>query len=141
MPAKLNVEMDKLVELQYKQPIQEHYVKMTHLPAQAVSFRLTNNLEQELVRHCRDTPGERVALAYWDVDPTDSMNVDWVAIEGALKTWTKYRRGTPVKCIHWLWDTAKRKNDWGQIKSGNCPLCGLKEEAASQVLRFGHTRF
>jgi len=51
LPARLNVDMDKLAELQYKKPIQEHYTKMTHLPAQAISFstpwyRITNNLEK-----------------------------------------------------------------------------------------------
>jgi len=63
---------------------------MTHLPAQAISFstpwyRLTNNLEQELVRHRRDTPREGVALSSWDVESMDSMNIDWTAIEGAMK--------------------------------------------------------
>jgi len=143
LPAKLNTDMDKLAELQYEQPIKEHYTKMTHLPAQAISFstpwyRLTNNLEKELVRHRRDTPGEEAALSNWEVDPTESNNVDWIAIEQAMKQWSKYQRGTPVKCIHELWDTTKRKKDWGQIKCGSCPLCGKEEEDSSHVLRCDH---
>jgi len=74
-----------------------------------------------LVRHRRDAPGEEAALSNWDVDPADSTKVDWIAIEGAIKKWPKYQRGTPVKCIHELWDTTKRKKDWGQIKNGTCP--------------------
>jgi len=143
LPARLNVDMDKLAEKQYEKPIQEHYVKMTHLPAQAISFstpwyRLTNDMEQELISHRRDTPGEAEALSSWEVDPTDSKNIDWIAIEGAMKTWTKYQRGTPVKCVHELWDTTKRKKDWGQIKCGKCPLCGQEDEDAPHVLRCKH---
>jgi len=143
LPARLNVDMDKLAEIQYEKPIQEHYVKMPHLPAQAISFstpwyRLTNNMEQEFIRHRRDTPGEAAALSSWDVDPTDSKNIDWIAIEGAMKKWTKYQKGTPVKCIHELWDTTQRKKDWGQIKCGKCPLCGQEDEDAPHVLRCKH---
>jgi len=143
VPAQLNVRMDKLAEKQYKNPISEHYRKMPHLPAQQVSFsnmwyRMTNNLEKELVRWRRDSKAEESSLTSWKINKPNAKYADWLALEGAMKKWSRYSKGTPVKCIHALWDTTSRKKEWGQIHSAICLLCGTEDETVEHVLRCEH---
>jgi len=72
IPGQLNVSIDKLAEKQYSKPISEHYRNMPHLPTQQVSFsnmwyRMTNNLEKELVRWRRDSRAEESSLTSWNI--------------------------------------------------------------------------
>jgi len=99
---------------------------------------MTNNLEKELVRWRRDSRAEEASLTSWNIKMTNAEYIDWLALEGAMKKWNRYSRGTPVKCIHSLWDTTSRKKDWGQITSATCPLCGTEDETVEHVLRCKH---
>jgi len=64
--------------------------------------------------------------------------VDWTSLEQSIRKWPKYGRGTPIKCLHDLWDTTKRKKDWQQTDSDTCPLCNVKVESTSHILRCTH---
>jgi len=141
--AQLNSKMDKIAEKQYNFSINEHYKKMPHLPAQQISFsspwhRLTNNMESEFSRSRRDFIGEKEALRGWNIKETLAADVDWTSLEQSIRKWPKYGRGTPIKCLHDLWDTTKRKKDWQQTDSDTCPLCNVKVESTSHVLRCTH---
>ena len=72
---------------------------------------MTNNLEKEIVRWRRDSGAELAALTSWNIKMKNAQYVDWLALEGAIKKWHKYSKGTPVKCIHALWDTTSRKKN------------------------------
>jgi len=100
---------------------------------------MTNNLEKELVRWRRDSRAEESSLTSWNIKKPNAKYIDWLALEGAMKKWNWYSKGTPVKCIHALWDTTRRKKDWGQITSAICPICGMEDETVEHVLRCKHT--
>ena len=81
VPACINIEADKLADLQYKHALNEHFVQMPHLPAQVISFvspqyRLTNNTLDKLVCTHRDSAAESTLSKTWDLPPSILQTID-----------------------------------------------------------------
>jgi len=116
-----------------------------HLKASIITlknndFRLTSNISDELKKLRRDHEGEKATLKSWDIKSKHASKIDWVALDKTMTTCNKQQYGGAVKCEHRLWDTSRRKQDWGQGMSGICTHCNQEKETYDHALQCPATR-
>ena len=141
--ARINIEADRIADLQYLLPLSHHHHPMPHLPAQQVSFsspfhRLTNNTLEEIIRLYRDTKAESTLMEQWSIPHHLLQSIDWYGIR---KTFLKQPplSSSLSKAFHTQWDTQSRKRKWDQSNTDLCPLCHLEPESPQHVLRCTHS--
>jgi len=145
LPLQLNCVADTLAEKEYCCPPPSLAAEMPHLQASIITFknndfRLTSNIPDELIKLRCDYDGERAALKSWNVNLKQATKIDWKAIDVTMKKWDAVQYGGAVKCVHRLWDTSGRKQDWGQASNGICSLCETCKETCDHVLRCRATK-
>ena len=143
LPATINIEADRIADLQYLQPITQHHRKMPHLPAQAVSFsspfhRLTNNTSEEIVRLHRDSRTEETLIDHWNISPSILHKIEWYGLKKTFESQPPFSASL-AKTFHSQWDTQERKKRWKQSTSDLCPLCHTLTETCDHVLRCPHS--
>ena len=143
IPAKLNIEADRIADLQYLRPRTEHEQLMPHLPAQQVSFssssyRLTHNTLEEVIRHHRDSNTESVLPEHWQINSELLHHIDWLGLHNTFSTQPQFSSSLS-KTIHSQWDTQARKRKWHQSTTALCPLCSSAPENCTHVLRCSHS--
>ena len=141
--ARINVEADRIADLQYLQPISQHHQKMPHLPAQIISFssiqhRLTNNTLEELIRLHRDSATETTLMDQWKLSPQLLQTIDWYGLKKTFLSQPPFSSSLS-KTLHTQWDTQSRKKRWKQSPTALCPLCHSSPETPQHVLRCPHS--
>jgi len=145
LPLQLNSLADTLTEKEYRCAPPSLTAEMPHLQASIITFKnndfkLTSNIPDELIKLRRDYDGERAALKSWGVNLKHARKIDWQAIDTTMKKWDAVQYGGAVKCVHRLWDTSGRKQDWGHASNGICALCETCKESCDHVLQCRSTK-
>ena len=141
--ARINVEADRIADLQYLEPISQHHKIMPHLPAQKISFsshdhRLTNNTMEELIRFHRDSKAESTIADQWKLSPQLLQTIDWYGLKKTFLAQPPLSSSLS-KTLHTQWDTQSRKRRWRQSHTDLCPLCHSTAENTRHILRCPHT--
>jgi ribonuclease HI len=128
----LNIEADKLAKqaMNYFASMPPHFAILNEPWAVwANGTKLVKNFQEKLYQTVHVPTAEHYWIYKGKVNPTQLSNINWTAIQKAMKTAPFNRRKFIVKHTSGMCGVGKFTKIWKETETDNCPRCGDYEDA------------